>query len=135
MVASLNLHSVIPDDLMKSMQKEAEEFAAKKAEADLQKKLEAAEAEVRKAQQERQTAEESARSAREQLEAAQKNAKLSDPDLMAVQVLGQQILTQWNVVLGHRKKVIAKDAANADPIDAFLRKMLGTMAMGVEKVV
>lgn len=130
-VKKLRESPVIPDDLMKSMQQEAEEFAAKKAEADLQKKLEAAEAEVRKAQQERQAAEESAKSTREQLEAAQKNAKLSDPDLMAVQVLGQQILTQWNVILGHRKKVIAKDAANADPIDAFLRKMLDTMVEGL----
>lgn len=130
-VEKLRKSPVIPDDLMKSMQKEAEEFAAKKAAADLQKKVEAAEAAARKAQQERQAAEESARSAREQLEAAQKNAKLSDPDLMAVQVLGQQILTQWNVVLGHRKKAISKDATNADPIDAFLRKMLDTMVEGL----
>ncbi len=134
-VKKLKESPVIPDDLMKTMRAEAEESAAKKAAADLQKKVEAAEDAARKAQQERQKAEESARSAREQLEAAQKNAKLSDPDLMAVQVLGQQILTQWNVLLGHRKKVIARGAANADPIDAFLRKMLDTMAMGVEKVV
>lgn len=134
-VEKLRKSPVIPDDLMKSMQKEAEEFAAQKAAADLQKKVEAAEDAARKAQQERQKAEESARSAREQLEAAQKNAKLSDPDLMAVQVLGQQILTQWNVLLGHRKKIFAKDAVNAAPVDAFLRKMLDTMAMGVEKVV
>lgn len=113
------------------MQKEAEESAAKKAAADLQKKVDAAEAAAWKAQQERQKAEESARNAREQLEAAQKNAKLSDPDLMAVQVLGQQILTQWNVILGHRKKVISKDAANAGPIDAFLRKMMDTMGNGL----
>ena len=44
-VKKLRDSPVIPDDLMKSMQQEAEEVAAKKAEANLQKKLEAAEAE------------------------------------------------------------------------------------------
>lgn len=104
---------------------------AKKAKQEAEARAEEAEASLEEAQKERKAAEESARSAREQLEAAQKNAKLSDPDLMAVQVLGQQILTQWNVILGHRKKVIAKDAANSDPIDAFLRKMLDTMVEGL----
>ena len=60
---------------------------------------------------------------------------MSRPEFMAWRGLGKKSLTQGNVVLCHRKKVIAKDAANADPIDAFLRKMLDTMAMGVEKVV
>lgn len=127
----LKENPVVPEDVMCSMQQEAEEAAVKKAAAELQKKVDAAEAVAQKAAQEREAAETSAREAQEKLDKLQKSARISDPDLMAVQVLGQQILQNWNVILGHRKKAVTSDGNNAGPLDAFLRKLVETMLSGI----
>lgn len=122
---------VVPEDVMRAMQQEVEEAAAKKAAEELQKKVDAAEAAAKKAAQEREAAEASAREAQEKLDKIQKSARISDPDLMAVQVLGQQILQNWSVIMGHRKKAVASDGNNAGPLDAFLRKLVETMLSGI----
>lgn len=80
--------------------------------------------EARKAKEE---AEARAREAVEKLETAQKAQKIADPDLTAVQLLGQQILNTWNTMQGHRKKAEAKNPDNAAPLAAFLRQLIKTM--------
>lgn len=122
---------VVPEDVMRSMQQEAEKAATQKAAAELQKKLDAAEAAAEKAAKDREAAEASAKEAQEKLDRVQKEARISNPDLMAVQVLGQQILQNWNVILGHREKAVNADENNAGPLDGFLRKIVETMQKGI----
>lgn len=123
----------IPEDMMAKLRQEAEQAAQEKAADELKKKLDAAEAAARKATQAREEAQADAQAARQKLEAIQKSAKLADPDLMAVQVLGQQLLQQWNVIMGHRKKAAATNQANAGPLDAFLKKLLETMSAAIDQ--
>jgi len=68
----------------------------------------------------------------EELEAAQKAQKISDPDLTAVQLLGQQMLSTWNTMQGHRKKAVAKNPDNAAPLEAFLRQLVKTMEGSID---
>ena len=46
---------------------------------------------------------------------------------MSINVLGQQLLSLWNTIQGHRKKAVAANQDNSAPIDAFLGKVLDTM--------
>lgn len=117
----------IPAGAMEKLQKEAAEAAAKEAEKKLQKQLEAAETAATKAKAEKEEAEARAREAVEKLETAKKAQKIADPDLTAVQLLGQQILNTWNTMQGHRKKAEAKNPDNAAPLAAFLRQLIKTM--------
>lgn len=117
----------IPESMMEQLRREAEASAAEKATTKAQKELDAAMAQVQEATREKEAAEAAARDAREKLVAAQKSEKLSNQDVMSINVLGQQLLSIWNMVQGHRKKAIAADQGNAAPIDAFLGKVLDTM--------
>ena len=122
----------IPAGAMEKLQKEAAEAAAKEAEKKLQKQLEAAETAATKAKAEKEEAEARAKEAVEKLEAAQKAQKIADPDLTAVQLLGQQMLSTWNTMQGHRKKAVAKNPDNAAPLEAFLRQLVKTMEAGID---
>lgn len=117
----------IPESMMEQLRREAEADAAGKAAAEAQKQLSAAKEELQKAIADREAAESDARDAKEKLVAAQKSEKLSNPDVMSINVLGQQLLSIWNTIQGHRKKAVAADPANAKPIDGFLQKVLDTM--------
>lgn len=117
----------IPESVMEQLRREAEADAAGKAAEEAQKQLSAAKEELQAAIAAREAAENAARDAQDKLAAAQKSEKLSNPDVMSVNVLGQQLLSLWNTIQGHRKKAIAADPANAKPIDGFLQKVLDTM--------
>lgn len=122
----------IPAGAMEKLQKEAAEAAAKEAEKKLQKQLEAAETAASKAKAEKEEAEARAREAVEKLEAAQKAQKIADPDLTAVQLLGQQMMSTWNTMQGHRKKAVVKNPDNAAPLEAFLRQLIKTMEGSID---
>lgn len=117
----------IPESVMERLRREAEAAAAEKATEEIQKQLAEAEEKAKKETQARVTAEAAAREAQEKLVAAQRATKLSDPDMMSVNLLGQQMLSIWNSIKGYRMKAVAADSANAGPIDAFLKKVLDTM--------
>lgn len=117
----------IPESMMEQLRREAEADAAGKAAAEAQKQLSAAKEELQAAITAREAAEAVARDAQDKLAAAQKSEKLSNPDVMSINVLGQQLLSLWNTIQGHRKKAVAADPANAKPIDGFLQKVLDTM--------
>ena len=117
----------IPESMMEQLRREAEADAAGKAAAEAQKRLSAAKEELQAAITAREAAESVARDAQDKLAAAQKSEKLSNPDVMSINVLGQQLLSLWNTIQGHRKKAVAADPANAKPIDGFLQKVLDTM--------
>lgn len=52
--------------------------------------------------------------------------------LTAVQLLGQQMLSTWNTMQGHRKKAVAKNPDNAAPLEAFLRQLVKTMEGSID---
>ncbi len=115
---------VVPETVMETMRKEAEAKAAGEVQAQIEKKLAQAKEQLSKAEADR-------KDAQAKLEAAQKAARISDPDIQAVQVLGQQILAQWNTTLGHKQKAVLTNPENAVPLDAFLKKLLETMQNGM----
>lgn len=132
----------VPEAVLETMRKEAEAQAAKKAREEMDKKLktaqekagkelEAARAQVEAAQKATQQASQERADAIRRLEGAQKAAKIQNPDLMAIQVLAQKLMGDWNVILGHRMKAVSADADNAEPTAAFLRKVLETMGAGI----
>lgn len=123
----------IPESIMEKLRREAEASAAEKAAADIQKQLVTAEEKAKEETKAREAAEAAAREAREKLMAVQKSEKLSNPDVMSVNVLGQQMLSIWNSIKGHRMKAVAADPNNAGPIDAFLGKLLDTMRDSLAK--
>lgn len=81
--------------------------------AEYQKKLDQAEAAVR--------------DANAKLESAKKSSKLSDQDMASINALGQQVLTTWNAIQGHRLKAVAANPKNQASVDKFLRKILDIM--------
>lgn len=107
----------IPESIMEQLRKEAEAGAAKKASEGLQKQLAEAEA--------------AARAAEDKLAAEKKAGKLQNPDVMSINVLGQQMISIWNTIQGHRKKAVAAEPGCAEPIDRFLKTVLDTMAAGL----
>lgn len=107
----------IPESMMEQLRKEAEEAAAKKAADDIQKQLDAANAALARAEAQKKEAE-------EKLVAAQKQNKMSDPNMMAVQTLGTQMLALANSINGHRMKAVMQDEANAKPIGKYLSYLL-----------
>lgn len=117
----------IPESVMEQLRREAEADAAGKAAEEAQRQLSVAKEELQAAIAAREAAENAARDAQDKLAAAQKSEKLSNPDVMSINVLGQQLLSIWNTIQGHRKKAVAADPANAKPIDGFLQKVLDTM--------
>lgn len=117
----------VPESMMQQLRREAEAAAAEKATAQAQKQLADAQKQVQKATQAKEAAEAAARDAQAKLVAAQKSGKLSNQDVMSINVLGQQLLSIWNTIQGHRKKAVAADQGNSAPIDAFLGKVLDTM--------
>ena len=118
----------IPEFMMEQLRREAEATAAEAATAEIRKKLAAAESALQEAERSRTDAEAKAKDAQEKLAAAKNSAKIANPDLMSINVLGKQILSIWNTIQGHKKKAVADDPANAAAIDAFLKKVLDTMA-------
>lgn len=106
-------HPEVPENLLEELRAQAEKEAAEKTEADLQKKLSEAAAALEKEAAKRQKAE-------HKLAEVQKQDRMKDPNLMAVQTLGQQMLFIANTINGHRMKAVIQDEANAGPIDKFL---------------
>lgn len=117
----------LPQSVMEQLRQEAEEEVAKKATGDIQKQLEAANAALTKAEAKRLEAE-------EKLAAAHKQSKMNDPNMMAVQTLGTQMLAIANSINGHRMKAVMQDEANAKPIGKYLSYILEELrtAFGVK---
>ena len=103
----------IPGAMLEQLRAEVEAQTAEKAAVDIQKKLEAANISLAKAEAQ-------AREAEEKLAAAQKQMKMADQNMMAVQTLGTQLLSLANSINGHRMKAIMQDEANAKPINKYL---------------
>lgn len=62
-----------------------------------------------------------------QLEEAKKKQQMADPNLMAVQTLGSQILAIANSINGHRMKAVMQNQANAKPINGYLTYIINEL--------
>ena len=107
----------IPESMMEQLRQETEAEAAKKATGDIQKQLDAANADLSRA-------EEQIRVTEEKLATVQKQMKMNDQNMMAVQTLGTQMLALANSINGHRMKAVIQDEANAKPINKYLSYIL-----------
>lgn len=121
-------HPEVPESVLEELRAQAEAEAAEKAEGELQKKLAAAAAALDKEAQKREAAE-------RQLEAAKKQQTMADPNLMAIQTLGKQMLSIANSINGHRMKSIMQNEANAKPINGYLAYVVEELrqAFGIKK--
>lgn len=113
-------HPEVPENVLEELRAQAETEAAEKAESDLQKKLAEAAAALDREAAKRQEVE-------RQLEEAKKRQQMADPNLMAVQTLGSQILAIANSINGHRMKAIMQDQANAKPINGYLTYIINEL--------
>ena len=121
----------IPESMMEQLRQEAEAKAAAEATEELRKKLAMVEESLQSAKRATVEAEARAKDAQDKLAAAKNGTKMGNPDLMAVNALGKQVISMWNTIQGHRMKAAEADPANAAPIDAFLKKLLDTMAQSM----
>lgn len=113
-------HPEIPESMLEELRAQAETEAAEKAESDLQKKLAEAAAALDREAAKRKAAE-------EQLEEARKRQKMADPNMMAVQTLGSQLLTIANAINGHRMKAVLQDQSNAKPLNSYLTHIINEL--------
>ena len=113
-------HPEIPESMLEELRAQAETEAAEKAESELQKKLAEAAAALDREAAKRKAAE-------EQLEEARKRQKMADPNMMAVQTLGSQLLTIANAINGHRMKAILQDQSNAKPLNSYLTHIINEL--------
>lgn len=123
----------ISDALREQIAAEGAAKAAEEARAELRQQLADASAALQKATQEREAAEKAARDADAALAAHQKNTKLSDPDIMALNVMVQQLDREFNVMFGYRMKVITAHPEMAQNVDAFINKLLDKQKSKLEK--
>ena len=110
----------IPENVLEELRAQVETEAAEKAEAELQKKLATAAAALDKEEQKRKEAE-------RQLEDAKKRQQMADPNLVAVQTLGTQIMGIANALNGHRMKAVMQSQENAKPINGYLIYLLNEL--------
>lgn len=95
-------HPEIPESLMEQMRNEVAADAAAKATEELQKQLEAAQAEAAKADNLRMEAE-------AKIEEAQRKVQMANPDMVLVSTYLQGVQEQFNKMLDALKKVAAAD--------------------------
>lgn len=92
----------IPEAVMEQMRQQVAADAAKEATAELQKKLEKAQADADAAQKAKKDAE-------QKLEAARKEIKLANPDVAVLQAITKRFLTEFNAVKEQLEKVQQSD--------------------------
>ena len=130
----LKANPKVPEDLRKQIAAEEAERAAEEVRVQMQKQLEEAQAALAEAAAQREAAEKAAKDAQEQLAANQKNAKLSDPDVMAFNVMVKQIDREFNVLFGHLLKVRQGHPEMSQSAAAFVRNLLDRQGEKLNKM-
>lgn len=118
----------IPESLMEQMRNEVAADAAAKATADLQKQLQAAQAEAAKAEKLRMEAE-------AKIEDAQRKVQMANPDMVLVSTYLQGVQEQFNKMLGALKKVAATDPETGAKLKDNVRdKLLESLKKALDGV-
>lgn len=124
-VKELQDNPEIPDEMKAHLLAAARSEAGKTVRAELQSTIDSAHEAARKAAEERDAI-------RSQLEAANKSSQMSNPDLMAINLLGKQILEDFNRLEGYRMRAVSKDPALEPKIQAYVTKLVEKIAEKVE---
>lgn len=122
----------IPDAVREQLLAEASAKASDKIRAELQGQLDAAQQQAQAAAQERDAAEKAAQEAKAQLSNFRKTAQLTKPDVMAFNLLGKQILEEFNRMLGYRMKVGASDPDMDAKMKEYMLKLADTLRAKAE---
>lgn len=104
----------VPPEVMERIRKEAEEAAAKEADAKAQETLSAIEAEKQSAERAAATAKQEAERAAQKLEAMEKQIKMANPEVAVFKMCFEQVQEAWNKMQGALLKVQANDPAIAE---------------------
>lgn len=99
----------IPEAMLEQIREKAEADAKSLAARELEEKLAQAQS--------------AAREAEAKLESAQKAAKMADPDVAQFNLLGKQILENFNRLEGYRMKVAAKNPEMDPKMRGFMKKL------------
>ena len=121
-------HPEIPESLMEQLRSEVAADAAAKATADLQKQLDAAQAEAAEVGSH-------LRDAEAKIEEAQRRAQLANPDMVLVSTYLQSVQEQFNKMLGALKKVAVADPASGAKLKENVRnKLLESLRKAIDTV-
>ena len=122
----------IPDAVREQLLAEASAKASDQIRAELQGQLEAAQQQAQAVTQERDAAEKAAQEAKAQLSNLKKTTRLVNPDVMAFNLLGKQILEDFNRLAGYRLKVGASDPDMDAKMQAYMLKLADTLRVKAE---
>lgn len=123
----------IPDAVKEKLVAEARAEAAAEATADLHAQLDAAQKSAADAAQEKATAEAAAKAAQEALANAQKSLRLSNPDVLAFELVLKQMQQNINILNGYRLKVKLTDPELGDRLKGAALKGLEALKTMVEQ--
>ena len=122
----------IPKAMKDKLVSDAKAQAAKETEKKLQAQLDAANKSAQEAALARVAAEKDAQSAREQLSAVQKQARFSNPDAAAINVLFEQVQSDFNRINGHLMKLSAADPEQGAKFKNAIKVLVEEMRKRVE---
>lgn len=124
-VQDLQEHPQITD----AMKEELIAGAMAQAERDIRAELQG---DIDSAQAAAQQATEELNALRGQVEAANKSAQMSNPDVMAINLLGKQILEDFNRLEGYRMRAVSRDPELEPKIQAYMKRLVEKITEKVE---
>lgn len=119
----LKKNPVVPDSLREQLMAEATAKASDQIRAELQGQLEAAHQEAQIAARQRDAAEKAVQEATAQLASVKKSAALSNPDVLAFNILCKQTVENINKLSGYYIKVSAADPEMGEKMKEYLLKL------------
>lgn len=131
-VKELKANPQISDEQKTQLFAEAKAQAAEEARAELQSQLEAAQQAAQAATREKENAEKAAQDAHSKMSSMKKDAQMAQPDVMAFNLLGKQILEDFNRLAGYRMKVGANDPEMDSKMKAFMLKLADRLRVKAE---
>ena len=122
----------IPDSLREQLMAEASAKASDQIRAELQGQLEAAQQQAQTAAAQRDAAEKAVEEAKAQLANMKKSSRMANPDVMAFNLLGKQIVDEFNRMNGYRMKVAASDPDMDAKMKEYMLKLANTLRAKAE---
>ena len=131
-VKELKANPQLSDEQKQQFFAEAKAQAAEEVRAELLSQLEAAQQAARSAAEDKEAAEKAAQDAQDKLSSMKKDNQMAQPDVMAFNLLGKQILEDFNRLAGYRLKVGANDPAMDAKMKEFMLKLAGRLRTKAE---
>lgn len=128
----LKKNPIIPDSLREQLMAEASAKASDQIRAEMQGQIDAAQQEAKAAAEARDAAEKAVREATAQLVSVKKSAALSNPDVLAFNLLGKQTVENINKLSGYYIKVSAADPEMGEKMKEYLLKLSAAIRVKAE---